>query len=89
MSWSVNAFGKPQAVAAKLATEFAKITYLTGPEAGLKDAAAEIVAKALEANTNKTSVVKVDCSGSGSNHPADGSAQTLKIEVSPIWGFTE
>ena len=89
MSWSINAFGKTQAVATKVAADFTRITYLNGPEAELKDAAAELVAKALEANTLKGAVLRVDCSGSGSNHPADGSSQTLKIDISPVYGFTE
>ncbi len=36
MSWSVAAFGKPEAVAKKLKEEFEKITYLEGAEATAK-----------------------------------------------------
>jgi len=88
MSWSINAFGKIPAVTAKVANEFEKITYLSGPEAELKEAASEFVGKILKANTVK-GAIRVDCSGSGSNHPSDGSSQTIKIDISPIFGFVE
>ena len=89
MSWSVSAHGKPAAVAEKLAKDFANITYLQKEEAGIKDAAAEVVAKALAANTYKGTSVQVNASGSGSVHPADGSSQTVSISVQPMHGFVE
>lgn len=89
MSWSVTAVGKAAPVAEKLAKDFANINYLGKEEAELKDAAAEIVAKAVAANTRKDLTVQVNCSGSGTTHPADGNQQTLSITVGTIYGFVE
>ncbi len=92
MSWSVSAIGKSDAVAAKLATEFANIKYLTGPEADVKDAAAAVVAAALAGQVPPTAV-KVNCCGSQSTYSQkDGPTSytnTLTIEIQPIYGFVE
>jgi autotransporter adhesin len=89
MSWSVIAVGKKDAVAAKLATDFEKITYLSGPEAELKDAAAEIITKAVAAQGDKTAI-KVSASGSaGQSYGPDSATQTLSIVIEPIFGFVE
>lgn len=45
MSWSLSAVRKSGAVAARVAADFARISYLPGEEGTLKDAATEIVAK--------------------------------------------
>jgi len=87
MSWSVNAIGKANALAPKLAGDFERINYLQQTEAELKDMAASLVAKVLAANTRKDQVLKIDCSGSGSSHPADGDSQQVKILIEPIYGF--
>lgn len=89
MSWSVSAIGKPSAVAPKVSGDFERINYLQAAEAELKDAVAEVVAKVLAANTYKGMAVKVDCSGSGSSHPADGDTQQIRVTIEPIWGFVE
>ncbi len=92
MSWSVSAIGKSDAVAKKLAAEFTSIAYLKGPEAGVKDAAAAVVAVALAGQIPPTAV-KVNCCGSQSTTTAkDGSTlhtNSLKIEIDPIYGFVE
>ena len=89
MSWSLSAVGKPAPVAAKLAKDFANITYLGKEEAELKDVAAELVAKTLAATTRKDVALQVDCSGSGSTHPADGNLQTVSVVIRQIYGFIE
>jgi hypothetical protein len=89
MSWSVVAVGKKDAVAAKLATDFERITYLTGPEAELKDVAAELITKAVAAQGEKTAI-KVLASGSaGQTGEANSATQTLNIVIEPIHGFVE
>ena len=89
MSWSVTAVGKPEPVAAKLAKDFANITYLGKEECALKDIVAALVDKTLASNTRKDLVMKVDASGSGSTHPADGSQQTVSVSIGQIYGFIE
>jgi hypothetical protein len=76
-------------VAARLAADFAKITCLQKEEAELKDAVADIVAKAMAANTVKGVCVNVQASGSGTNHPADGSQQSVSLSIQQICGFVE
>ena len=89
MSWSVQAVGKPEAVATKLANDFQRITYLGKEEASLKDAVAELVAKVLALNTRKDALINVQANGSGSTHPADGSQQTVSLSISSLYGFVE
>jgi hypothetical protein len=47
MSWSVSASGEPKEVAAKLEKDFQAITYLQGPEKGICESAAKLVAETL------------------------------------------
>ncbi len=90
MSWTISAIGKSDALAVKLAADFAAITYLTGPEVGVKDAAAVVVAAALNGQVPATAV-KVSASGSQSAFTVkDGPTSytnSLKIEIEPIYGF--
>ncbi len=81
MSWSVSAIGKPEAVAKKLAEDFSKITYLGPEEAAVKDAIAEVVAKALA-----TTVGAVEVSASGS---LSGGMQSASLRIDPKYGFIE
>ncbi len=90
MSWSVSAVGKPKPAAAKLAADFAKITYCSAEETAVKDSAAACVAAALEAHTDPKSVVRVYASGSESTDTIGDvkhRRQSLKIEIEPIHGF--
>ena len=63
MSWSVSALGKPAAVAAKLAEQFARIPLMQEPEETGKQAAAMAVAAIVPAFPDSY-VVKVECNGS-------------------------
>ncbi len=81
MSWSVSAIGKPEAVAKKLAEDFSKITYLGPEEEAVKDAIAEVVAKALA-----TTVGAVEVSASGS---LSGGMQSASLRIDPKYGFIE
>lgn len=90
MSWSVNAIGKPAAVAAKLAIDFAK-NRCVEPEETLKNMVADIVAGALAVYPPNLAV-RVEAGGS--QHAADASKPTelvnsLKIEIAPVYGFLE
>lgn len=89
MSWSVSAVGKAGPVATKLAGDFSRITYLGKEEAALKDAVAEVVAKVLAVNTRTDVALKVQASGSGSTHPADGSQQSVSLSIEQIYEFVE
>ena len=80
MSWSVQAIGKPEAVAKKLEEAFSKIIY-EGSEGSVKDKIAEAVAIAL-ANTD--GVVKVYASGSLSS-----GKHTVQLTIEPLYGFVE
>ncbi len=81
MSWSVSVIGKAEAVAKKLAEDFARITYLAPEEAAVKDAIAGAVAKALETTTG---AVEVYASGSLS-----GGLQSASLKIDPKYGFVE
>lgn len=81
MSWSLKSIGKASTVRADAAEKFAKITYLQGTEAEIKDAAAGIVDKAVS-KYPPSAGVDVDCNGSGSSD-----AQTIVIKVTQVYGF--
>jgi hypothetical protein len=83
MSWSVSAIGKPEAVAKKLAEDFANITYCGPEELAIKDAIADCVAKAL-ASTVPNTAVEVHASGSQS-----GGLQSVRLDIQPKYGFVE
>jgi hypothetical protein len=93
MSWSVSAIGKAKPVADKLAADFAKITFCSPEETAVKDAAAAVVAKALENTTNPAVCVKVEASGSeDTSTDADGNkqrSQSVSLRVDKIYGFVE
>ena len=90
MSWSVQAIGKPAAVAAKLAKDFANIK-CAEPEETIKNKVAEAVAAGL-AVFPPTMAVSVTASGSqlapDSKQPNELQNQ-LKIELTPLYGFIE
>jgi D-arabinose 5-phosphate isomerase GutQ len=89
MSWSVSAIGKSGPVAQKLAKDFANITYLSADEAALKDKCAELVTKAITANTRKDALLQISASGSGSTHPVDGNSQTISLSITQLYGLVE
>jgi hypothetical protein len=77
MSWSVSAIGKPAAVAAKLAEDFARISTMQEPEQTGKIAAASAVAAIVPVFPD-AHVVRVECSGSQYT-PDSGKAPDKKI----------
>lgn len=90
MSWSVSAVGKPAAVAAKLAEAFAK-NRCVEPEETIKNKVAEAIASALAVYPPNLAV-RVEAGGS--QHAVDHSKPTeltnsLKVEITPIYGFLE
>ena len=88
MSWSVSAIGKPAAVAAKLATDFKKIT-CSEPEETIKNGVASIVATSLAAFPADYAV-RVEASGSQSCpdfKAPDEKTNQLTVKIEPIWGF--
>jgi hypothetical protein len=91
MSWSVSAIGKSDAVARKLATDFAAIK-VTGPEVDVVNSAAAAIAAALAAQVPPTAV-RVAASGSQSSMGQSGSptsyTNTMSISIEPIYGFVE
>jgi hypothetical protein len=89
MSWSVSAIGKPGPVRDKLANDFTKITYCGPAETALKDVVAELVGKALVANTYQGIAVKVEASGAGSSHPGNGDTHQVRVVIEPVYGFVE
>lgn len=90
MSWSVNAIGKPAAVAAKLAKDFAGIK-CTEPEETIKNKVAEAIAVGLAAFPAGMAV-RVEASGSQYVPDAGSPAQAqnqLRVELMPLYGFVE
>ena len=90
MSWSVSAIGKPTAVAAKLAAQFAGIKCME-PEETIKNTVASAVAVALKAYP-ASYAVKVEASGSqstDSSKPPGEATNSLSVKIEPIWGFCE
>jgi hypothetical protein len=87
MSWSASAFGKPEAVAKKLAADFANITYLVPAEAAVKDAVAAVVASVLSTQSSKFPV-RVTASGSLSTSGEEKSHST-GLTVETVYGFVE
>ncbi len=88
MSWSVSALGKPEAIAKKLAEDFAKITYLVPEEAAVKDAIADVVAKTLLTQAKGTAV-DVSASGSLSTFVKGGKLHSVNLSIKTIYGFVE
>jgi hypothetical protein len=90
MSWAINAVGKPAAVAAKLAKDFASIK-CPEPEESIKAKLAEAVALALAAFPPQLAV-RVEASGSqyspNANKPTEFQ-NNFKIDFSVIYGFVE
>lgn len=90
MSWSVNAVGKPQKVAQKLAQDFARVK-CAEPEESLKNNAASSVAAALAAFP-PTIAVRVEASGSQFVPDATKPGEvinTLYVKIEPLHGFIE
>lgn len=90
MSWSVAAFGKPEAVAKKLKEEFEKITYLEGAEATAKEKIGEVV-QVILADLKGVSV-KVSASGSASHYKSgeqDIGQHSVSLSIESLFGFVE
>ena len=86
MSWSVSAIGKPAAVAAKLAEDFARIN-CAQPEHTIKNAVAIAIEAGLRAYP-ESYAVKVEASGSQSASTG-GIVNQLSVKIDPVWGFCE
>jgi hypothetical protein len=90
MSWSVSAVGKPAAVAAKLAKDFAAIK-CSEPEESIKSSVAQAVASALAAFPPNLAVT---VSASGSQYAPDSTKpeekqNQLSVKLDPLYGFIE
>lgn len=89
MSWSVHRVGKPAAVAATLAKDFAGIT-CAEPEQTIKNGVAAIVATSLAVFP---SAMAVEVKGSGSQYRPDSSKDeyqnSVSLSITPIYGFVE
>jgi hypothetical protein len=88
MSWSVAAIGKSSAVRAAIANQFANGSKCAEPEETIRQAAAAVIDKALEAQAEATAV-KVSASGSQSSSGGIVTNNSLSIMVDPMWGFVE
>jgi len=91
MSWTVAAIGKPAAVAAKLAADFAK-NPCSEPEETIRQAVAGIVATSLAAFPPNYAV-RVEASGSQScpdfSKAPNEKTNQLSVTILPLWGFVE
>ncbi len=87
MSWSVGAVGKPKAVAAKLAAEFA-ISRCAEPEESIRQLAGSAIATAL-GSFCETCAVKVEAGGSQNTVDSKPVSNSLNVKIEPIWGFVE
>jgi hypothetical protein len=90
MSWSVSGIGKPVAVAAKLAKDFAG-NKCNEPEESIRQMAASAIAAALKVYPD-THAVKVEASGSqqgGSAGPQPTYVNQLNVKIEPVYGFVE
>lgn len=92
MSWSVLAIGKPAAVAAKLAEDFARIPLMQEPEETGKKAAASAVAAIVPAFPD-AHVVRVECNGSqytpDSSKAPDKKINQLTIKIDTLGTIIE
>ncbi len=92
MSWSVSAIGKPVAVAAKLAGDFARIPPMQEPEETGKNAAASAVAAIVPAFPD-SHVVRVECNGSqytpDSSKAPDKKINQLTIKIDTLGAIIE
>lgn len=92
MSWSVGAVGKPSAVRGAIAKQFTNGGKCSEPEESIRQAAAAIIDKALEAQGDK---VALNVSASGSQNsdystaPPTVTSNNLKISIDVIYGFVE
>lgn len=87
MSWVISVTGKVAAAGAKAVEGFGRLQYLQPDEKDLKDAAAALVAKALELQPAGT-VVKIECSGHAISS-GTGNTQRVSVLVEPVLGFVE
>lgn len=92
MSWSVSAIGKPAAVAAKLAGDFARIPPMQEPEETGKNAAATAVAAIVPAFPD-SHVVRVECNGSqytpDSSKAPDKKVNQLTVKIETLGAIIE
>ena len=92
MSWSVAALGKAEAVRKDIAAQFTRGSKCAEPEESIRQAASEIIDKAL-ANQANVYVVKVQASGSQGYvdyaSPDKGTYHSLGIDVQVMHGFVE
>jgi hypothetical protein len=94
MSWSVSAVGKPKAVAASIAAQFATSHKCAEPEESIRQSTASTLAAAIEAQ-DPDSAVSVSAGGSQSEkYGPDGKrtgvfTNSLSVSVQPLYGFVE
>ena len=92
MSWSVLSIGKAEAVRKDIANQFTRGSKCAEPEEAIRQAAREIIDKAL-ANQASVYAVKVQASGSqvyvDYASPDKGTYHSLSIDVQVMHGFVE
>jgi len=89
MSWSVAAIGKPAAVRAAIADQFAKGGKCAEPEETVRLAAASVMDAALAGQTDPTKAVKASADGSMSQYANLVVTDSLTMSIEPLWGFVE
>lgn len=89
MSWSVNAIGKPKAVAEKTEKDFVQSHVCDEPEETVRQAARAAIAAALAGNTNPAVAVQVTASGHMGKNDIGEAYNDLSIHIAPIYGFVE
>lgn len=90
MSWNVEAFGRPEKVAAKLALDFERIK-CAEPEESIKNHVAQALMKALDCYPPEN-IVQVRANGSQyapDQSQPDQKLNTLSVTLSGMSGFVE
>lgn len=92
MSWSISGIGKPKALAAKLAADFARMQPMQEPEETGKNAAATAVAAIVPAFPDSYAV-RVECNGSqytpDSAKAPDVKINSLSIKIEALGAIIE
>jgi len=87
MSWNISGTGKPAALAAKLAGDFAK-NKCQEPEETIRQGVGLIIAEALKVYP-ETLAVKFDAGGSQQGHSDGKYTNALSVNIEPVYGFVE
>lgn len=88
MSWSFQAVGRPQAVAAKAKIE-AETPRFAGAEEVARTAALETIVTLCEEGFTSAHAVRVQASGSAYTQDGVQQYNSLDLKVEPLYGFVE